>query len=382
MGTMNITGRSLPFGFPGRTLPVGLIASVNGALQGNSTLTMSIQASKNVAIGYYLLTLELHVDSSTVQKTEVMLIVLAASSEFWISADPNSLVISQGSTGKSTITVPTLPLTDMVTGPMIDKWFLYSNVTKAGTSPQIMVSPIFAVPSTFEVANSTLTVTVGHDVPIGNYTIGVIATWYAKSPFNQTETVLIPLAVVAPRCIIATATYGSELSPEVQLLRDFRDKIQRTFVGSQFMLAFNSWYYSFSPRIAAWIAVSETARSLMRAVLYPLIGALTISSSIFDLFSFNTEIGILVAGISASSLLGVIYLTLPIIIVLRVAKRRMNCKALISILGVGLALALFGTLSNGTLRLAEILTSVVVMETMLLAPSILTKGILGKVGQW
>jgi hypothetical protein len=142
------------------------------------------------------------------------------------------------------------------------------------------------------------------------------------------------------------------------------------------MLAFNAWYYSFSPGIAAWIGGSETARGLMRAVLYPLIGALTISSSLFDLFSFDTEIAVLVAGISASSLLGAIYLTLPIIIVLRAAKRRMNRKALISILGIGLALALFGTLSNGTLELMQILTSVVVLESMLLAPSILTKGIL------
>ncbi|MBT6647139.1 MAG: pentapeptide repeat-containing protein, partial [Thaumarchaeota archaeon] len=51
-------------------------------------------------------------------------------------------------------------------------------------------------------------------------------------------------------CLIATATYGSELSPQVQLLRELRDnQLLQTESGTQFMTMFNDVYYSFSPII-------------------------------------------------------------------------------------------------------------------------------------
>ena len=52
-------------------------------------------------------------------------------------------------------------------------------------------------------------------------------------------------------CLIATATYGSELAPQVQLLREIRDNtVLQTQSGTSFMTAFNQFYYSFSPAIA------------------------------------------------------------------------------------------------------------------------------------
>ena len=52
-------------------------------------------------------------------------------------------------------------------------------------------------------------------------------------------------------CLIATAAYGSEMSPQVQLLREIRDnQLMNTEAGSAFMGAFNNVYYSFSPIIA------------------------------------------------------------------------------------------------------------------------------------
>ena len=51
-------------------------------------------------------------------------------------------------------------------------------------------------------------------------------------------------------CLIATATYGSELSPQVQQLREIRDTtLLQTESGTNFMKIFNSFYYSFSPGI-------------------------------------------------------------------------------------------------------------------------------------
>jgi len=48
-------------------------------------------------------------------------------------------------------------------------------------------------------------------------------------------------------CLIATATYGTELAPQVQQLREIRDDIVLgTDSGTAFMSAFNSFYYTFS----------------------------------------------------------------------------------------------------------------------------------------
>lgn len=52
-------------------------------------------------------------------------------------------------------------------------------------------------------------------------------------------------------CLIATATCGSEISLQVQHLREIRDsKLLNTESGSSFMSTFNNFYYSFSPYVA------------------------------------------------------------------------------------------------------------------------------------
>jgi hypothetical protein len=109
-------------------------------------------------------------------------------------------------------------------------------------------------------------------------------------------------------CIIATATYGSELSPEVQFLRGFRDNIVlNTFAGRNFMNVFNAWYYFFSPTVASFISGNELIRGVARVVLYPLIGVLHLSFIAFSLFSFNSELGVAIAGLVASSLIALVY---------------------------------------------------------------------------
>ena len=49
-------------------------------------------------------------------------------------------------------------------------------------------------------------------------------------------------------CLIATATFDSELAPQVQQLRELRDNVLlQTNSGMVFMNSFNQFYYSFSP---------------------------------------------------------------------------------------------------------------------------------------
>jgi hypothetical protein len=52
-------------------------------------------------------------------------------------------------------------------------------------------------------------------------------------------------------CLVATAAFGTELSPQVQLLREVRDNVLfSTGSGTTFMAGFNNVYYTFSPAVA------------------------------------------------------------------------------------------------------------------------------------
>jgi peptide/nickel transport system substrate-binding protein len=137
------------------------------------------------------------------------------------------------------------------------------------------------------------------------------------------------VTVVVTGCLIATATFESELSPEVQFLRDFRDsQILQTFAGSNFMTAFNAWYYSFSPTVANYISTHETARTGMKYALYPLMGILHASSTTFSALSIAPELAAIVAGMVASSLIGIVYLALPLTGILWVFRRRLSRTAM------------------------------------------------------
>jgi len=139
------------------------------------------------------------------------------------------------------------------------------------------------------------------------------------------------------RCIIATATYGSEMTPEVQFLRGFRDQlVLSTFAGKQFMELFNAWYYSFSPGVAGFISEHLVTKTITKAALYPLMGILHLSVLTHSALSFNTEIGITAAGLVASSLIGAVYFSPPLTALLIASKRlrkafRMNKIKLLSI---------------------------------------------------
>ena len=78
-------------------------------------------------------------------------------------------------------------------------------------------------------------------------------------------------------CLIATATYGSELAPQVQLLREIRDNtVLQTQSGTSFMTAFNQFYYSFSPAIADYERENIIFKETVKLTLTPLLASLTL----------------------------------------------------------------------------------------------------------
>jgi len=78
-------------------------------------------------------------------------------------------------------------------------------------------------------------------------------------------------------CLIATATFGSEMAPQVQFLREIRDNtVLQTESGSAFMTGFNQFYYSFSPTIADYERENPIFKEAVRVTLTPLLTSLTL----------------------------------------------------------------------------------------------------------
>ena len=134
----------------------------------------------------------------------------------------------------------------------------------------------------------------------------------AASPSNaqnnpaQNNPAQKPSAPFGGRCLIATAAFGSELSPQVQFLRGFRDNhILLTESGSSFMNVFNSWYYSFSPYVADYERQQPWLQQIVKTSIYPLMGILTISEKGFS--AVQGDYGALIAGTIASSMIGAVY---------------------------------------------------------------------------
>jgi hypothetical protein len=108
-------------------------------------------------------------------------------------------------------------------------------------------------------------------------------------------------------CLIATAAFGSELTPQVQFLRNFRDHyILSTVSGSAFMNTFNSIYYSFSPQVADYERGQPWLQATVKAGLYPLFGILMTAERAYAVKAGDA--GSILAGTTASSLIGAVYL--------------------------------------------------------------------------
>lgn len=69
-------------------------------------------------------------------------------------------------------------------------------------------------------------------------------------------------------CFVATAAYGTDLAPEVGMLRQFRDK---ALLDSPLGRLAVASYYSLSPSLAAVISESEELRELSRSALRPVL---------------------------------------------------------------------------------------------------------------
>ena len=73
-------------------------------------------------------------------------------------------------------------------------------------------------------------------------------------------------------CLIATAAFGSEMSPQVQQLREIRDNVvMQTSSGKIFMTGFNQVYYSFSPYVADYERENPVFKEVVKVTLTPML---------------------------------------------------------------------------------------------------------------
>ena len=117
-------------------------------------------------------------------------------------------------------------------------------------------------------------------------------------------------------CLIATAIYGSEMSNEVQQLRELRDnQLLNTASGTQFMSTFNDIYYSFSPTIADMERENPYFKEAVKLAITPMISSLSLMENA------ESESEVLGIGIFVIMLNLGMYLGIPAIVIVGIKKR-------------------------------------------------------------
>ncbi|MBO3804186.1 MAG: carboxypeptidase regulatory-like domain-containing protein [Candidatus Brockarchaeota archaeon] len=197
----------------------------------------------------------------------------------------------------------------------------------------------------------------------------------ASANYNEASSTEVTVQA-EKKCIIATVTFGSELSPEVSFLRGFRnDLILKTYAGSMFYVAFDAFYYSWSTPVAMFVQGNEGLKTFTKLLIYPLIGSLKLTTyAAMPLFALSPEVAAVFAGFIASSLIGMIYFFAPALgiryafrrigIVKPITKRFLRYCALLVLLTVP-AIAIGVSANISTLTIAA--TSLYVLGTTALS---------------
>jgi len=147
----------------------------------------------------------------------------------------------------------------------------------------------------------------------------------------QVTTPTQPLAETVPLqtegkggCLIATAIFGTELAPQVQQLREIRDStLLQTNSGSAFMIAFNTFYYSFSPTVADLERQNLVFKEAVKLTITPMI----LTLSILQHADIDSEAEMLGYGIGIILLNVGMYFVLPAFAIMRIKSNFIHKNA-------------------------------------------------------
>lgn len=116
-------------------------------------------------------------------------------------------------------------------------------------------------------------------------------------------------------CLIATAAFGSELSLQVQQLRELRDNtILNTKSGMAFMTTFNQFYYSFSPTVADFEREQPIFKEFVKITLTPMLASLSMLNHV----NIDSEQEMLGYGISIVLLNIGMYVGIPVFGIMKI----------------------------------------------------------------
>ena len=256
------------------------------------------------------------------------------------------------------------------------------SVGLSGNSPRgvnISLTPDKANVPAGGTASTEMMIDVAPDAQVGNSSITLQAG--DTNIAHSTSILLVVtnstvLGIQKPQCLIATATYGSQLSPEVELLRGYRDVAMKSRIGWSFLILFNTWYYSFSPMVANYVNDHAASRPLMQIILYPLIGSLRITFQLDTALAAVPEAATLISGLVASALIGSFYIGVPLGILSRRIRmlRRLSARPWTVTLVAGIILLVVAELLTLP-ALLMLSASVIVLSTLLVA-GMLTKTVI------
>ncbi len=153
----------------------------------------------------------------------------------------------------------------------------------------------------------------------GNNKIDIIATKTLTGVEEKPKILVIDESTSkGGGCLIATATYGTELAPQVQQLREIRDqKLMNTESGQLFLNSFNEFYYSVSPYIADYERENPVFKEAVKIIITPMISTL----SILNYVEMNSESEVLVYGISLIILNLGMYVGIPASVIVGIRKK-------------------------------------------------------------
>ena len=157
------------------------------------------------------------------------------------------------------------------------------------------------------------TITYSNDVNVFNSQLPIF-----KQSLDTFEILTVDPELEGGGCLIATATYGSEMALEVQQLRELRDNtLLQTESGTSFMSTFNDVYYSFSPVIADYERENHVFKEVVKLAITPMINSL----SILNYVDMDSENSVLSYGISLILLNLGMYLGIPAVVIIGIKKR-------------------------------------------------------------
>jgi hypothetical protein len=155
----------------------------------------------------------------------------------------------------------------------------------------------------------------GEEVDFSQFHQNATHSWIRIDPHEKGLVRILNEPNEGGGCLIATATYGSEMAPQVQLLREIRDnQLMNTDSGVSFMIGFNQLYYSFSPYIADMERENPIFKELVKIAITPML----LSLSIMTVAESENEV--LGVGVGVILMNVGMYFVLPFVICYHVKK--------------------------------------------------------------